>query len=175
MQNPKSSSLLIGCFAIGGLVAIVFGILFAVVLYGISSGRLASLEALPQGRIPANQLAEVSQIVSLRPNEQILYFYCAAMTVADDGNLFTNERVISYTTDDGSLSVFDAEYREIESAELRRSGTWLDESTIDVLLKDGTALMLWVSPENDGDKDFYAKLIAQLERHHATQDTVTKR
>jgi len=164
MDDRKLSPTWFGCVAVVGLISLLLIAMFAFVLYGIGSGRLASIEALPQGKIPATQLSQISQIVSLRPNERVLYFYSAAMTPSGDGNLFTNERVISYTTDYGPLEVVDADYDEIQGATLNRSDSWLDDSTLDVLLKDGTTITLWVSSEKDRDVDFHAKLVEQLER-----------
>ena len=163
MDERRLNPIVVGCLAVVGFLSVGAIVFFAAVLYGLSSGRLASTEALPKGKIPARQVQEIANLVGLRPNEQILYFYSAAMTVSGDGNLFTNERVVSYTTDYGPLEVFDADYDEIESATLTRSTTWLGDSTLDVLLKDGTTITLWVSAENDRDKDFHAKLMHQLE------------
>jgi hypothetical protein len=165
MDERKRTPILVVLLAGVGVLAIGVALLLGAVFYGISSGRLASIEALPQGMIPSRQLTEISKIVQLRPNEQVLYFYSAAVTVAGDGNLFTNERVVSYTTDEGPLEVFEAEYDQVESATLHRSGSWLDDSTLDVLLKDGRTITLWVSPEQGLDVDFHEKLLAQLERH----------
>ena len=172
MNERRVPAVLIGCLAIVGLFATGFMLLFGAVLYGLHSGHLASIEALPQGKILANQLAEISRIVGLQPNEQILYFYSAAVTVSGDGNLFTNQRVISYTAENGPLDVFDAEYDEIQSVVLPPSGSWLDDSIIEVVLHDGTALTLWVSAEQGRDKAFHAGLMKQLQSHRASQQAI---
>jgi hypothetical protein len=169
MQENRTNPLVIGCVIAFGFIVIAVALLLGIFIYGIKSGALASIEALPADKIPQRQLNDISTIISLRPNEKILYFYSSAMTVSGDGNLFTNERVVSYTVEEGQHQVFSADYGEIQSVTLHRSDSWIEDSTLEVLLNDGTTIVLWVSPENDKDVDFHAKLQEQMESHHVLQ------
>ncbi len=157
-------------FSIGCVTLLAFALIAMLgtvgfVWYGLGSGRLASTAALPQNKIPQNQLTEIRRIVGLRPSENVLYFYSATMTVIGDGNLFTNERIISYTSDSTSSQVTDAAYDEVEDIAITPSTSWLDDSTITITLRDGTTFDLWVSTESGRDKGFYDRLIQEWKRH----------
>lgn len=160
-------------FKVGCITLLVFALVavFAtcgVVWYGLSSGWLASTAALPQNKIPQRQLTEIRRIVRLRPTENILYFYSTTMTVSGDGNLFTNERVISYTGDSASQQLTDATYDEIEDIAFNQSTSWLDDSTITITLQDGTTFDLWVSNDSGRDTAFFDRLIQEWKRHRDT-------
>ena len=128
--------------------------------------------------IRAAMLAECDgSVVELMKRVAIRQQSSAHPTIAEPFRKRTEpsvERVISYTTDYGPLEVYSAEYDEVDTATLRRSRAWMDDSTLDVVLKDGSTLTLWVSPEKDRDKDFHARFTAQLERHRAPQVGVPK-
>lgn len=153
-----------GCLVVGALLflSLVVGIGF--VVQGIRSGRLASTEALPQNKIPASQLNEISQIIGLRPDEQILYFYSARFTSAEDGNLFTNRRVISYTDQNGTPVISEASYDQVQDIDLFPSESWLDDSVVTVTMQDGSSFGMWVSTESSGDQAFFKRLVSEWKR-----------
>ena len=165
MEDRDKNTFSIGCLCLLALVVVAVLVTFGFLAYGLSSGRLASTAALPQNKIPKNQLSEIARIVNLRPNEKVLYFYSATMTVSGDGNLFTDGRVISYTNDEGPLQVFDADYAEIKDVTFHPSDSWLDDSTITITLLDETTFDLWVSNESGRDKTFYDRLVQEWKRH----------
>jgi len=166
MKDRNDNRFSIGCGGLLALAAIALFVILGILAYAFSSGRLASTAALPQNKIPKNQLDEITRIVNLRPTEKVLYFYSATMMVSGDGNLFTNDRVISYTNEGGSLQVFEATYEEIKDLSFSPSNSWLEDSTITITLQDETMLDLWVSTESGRDKDFYQRLMQEWKRHH---------
>ena len=164
MEDRKENSFTIGCVALLAVALFAALTFLGFVGYGLSTGNLADTAALPQNKIPQNQLSKIAQIVNLRSNENVLYFYSTTMTVSGDGNLFTNERVISYTNDSESPQVYDATYSEIEDITFTPSTSWLDDSTITITLEDGTTFDLWVSTESGRDKAFHDRLIQEWKR-----------
>ena len=96
----------------------------------------------------------------------MLYFYSSALfSIRGDGNLFTDQRVISYQEYDGELELNDAVYDAIASIDFEPSDSWLDDSTITITLDDGSWFVLYVSKESNGDKTFYEKLVELWKRH----------
>jgi len=174
MEDQKKNYFAVGCVALLAVALLAAITFLGFVGYGLSTGNLAATAALPQNKIPQNQLRKIAQIVNLRPDEKVLYFYSTTMTVSGDGNLFTNERVISYTNDSETLRVFDATYSEIEDITLASSTSWLADSTITITLEDGTMFDLWVSTESGRDKVFHARLIQEWRRTRDADRGVTK-
>ena len=158
--KPRQGCFVRGCAAIVIAVVISVVVVMCLVGYGLYSGDLASTQALPQHRLPRKQLTEIEQIISLRPNESVLYFYSDAITVSGDGNLFTNQRVISYTNDSDVLELSDATYDEISDLAYSQ-GSFFDPSIITVFLKNDYAFDLWIGTDSGGDRRFYDRLIQE--------------
>ena len=169
MEDLNKSSFTVGCAIYLTIFSIAIFVLLGIVWYGVSSGWLTSTAAIPQNKIPKKQLREIDHIVGLGPTEIVLYFYSTTMTVSGDGNLFTNERVISYT----DFQVIDATYGEIEEITFNQSTSWLEDSTIAIFLLDGTTFSLWVSTESGRDKEFYNRLVQEWEQNRDTECGIT--
>jgi len=100
-----------------------------------------------------------------RKGENVLFFYSASFTIRGDGNLFTDQRVISYQDADGVLDIRDATYDEIAEIDFAPAGSWMDDSTITITTQDGTWFVLYVSTWSKGDKRFYKKLVEEWAKH----------
>ena len=151
--------------------------------FSLSSSRLTphsrpdgfpDIVAKPVGKIPARQIRQLVQMGVVRPDEKVLFFYSSAtFSIRGDGNLFTDQRVISYQQSDGQLESYDAKYEDIASIKFEPGGSnWLD-STIVITLDDGSWFVLYVSTEANGDKLFYEKLTELWNRRTAKQPSET--
>ena len=150
----------IGCGVTVGIVFISIIVLLMVVGYAIESGRLPDTAAIPASKLHARQINQLEQLNIIKPNEKVHYFYSAAFfSIENDGNLFTDERVISYQEFDGKLDMYEATYDEIASIDFQPSGNWMEDSTITITLKDDSWFMLYVSSESKGDISFHKKLM----------------
>jgi hypothetical protein len=122
--------------------------------------------ALPAAEIPAAYVDTLVGAGILDPDEELEYFYSAGLfSILEDGNLFTDRRVISYETRDGELSLAAASYDEIRDIEVQYSTNALEDSLVTVATHDGDAFPLLVSAEDGRDKEF----VARLEQHLAPQ------
>lgn len=121
-----------------------------------------STKALPASEIPAAYVDSLVEAGILTPDEELEFFYSAGLfSILEDGNLFTDRRVVSYETADGALSLASAGYDEIRDIEVEYSTGALDDSMVTVHTHDGGEFVLLVSAEEGRDKEF----VAQLEQH----------
>jgi len=155
----SGKKLAIGCAVVAGVCLVGFFIALLAIVIGIETGRLPDSAAKPAGKIHPRQISLLRQMGVIESDEKVLYFYSSAMySIRGDGNLFTDQRVISYQEVDGKLILNDALYDDIASIDFEPSGSWLDDSTIIVTLDDESWFVLYVSTESNGDKTFYEKL-----------------
>ena len=102
---------------------------------------------------------DVQGCEGLEPDEEVLYFYSAGLlSIREDGNLFTDRRVISYQELDGQLDLYDAAYDDITSINFTPSNNMFEDSTITINLTNGDWFVLFISTESNGDDTFYQKL-----------------
>ena len=100
----------------------------------------------------------------LEPGERVLYYYSQGLvSFADDGNILTDRRVISYWRDEvsGEFSIESARFSEIADTEVKQ-GSWLEDTALTVTRDDGTAFLLVLSVESEGDKLFLGRLDGEL-------------
>jgi len=166
-MSTSSRSLFGGCGTIAAVLIVTVFVLLLVLGVAIQIGFVPDSATLPAGKIPSRLLDKLQELGITREGEEVLYFYSAAiLDIRGDGNLFTNERVISYEEIDGELQIYEAAYDEIEAIEFSPSDNWLDDSTIDVTTKDESSwFVLVVSRESNGDQQFYDRLVEEWNKH----------
>ncbi len=149
---------------IGCAVTVVgfIGLLVALVVllgFAIEFGYLPDSAAKPAGKIHPRHLKQLQAMGVVDPGETVLYFYSTALlSIRDDGNLFTDRRVISYQDTGDELQIFAAPYDEITDIGFEPGEAWGDHSTITVTQADGNWFVLYVGPEGNGDQSFYDRL-----------------
>lgn len=137
-----------------GLPAAALILVFGFVGWGLMTGRVADTKVLPGNKLPPRVARTVAASAGLTPGERILFFYSAAITPEGDGNLMTDQRVISYV-DDGTGAWCDSiSVDDIVSVHFGKSDSWLEDSTIIVTSSDGSELTLYASTEGGGDDRF---------------------
>lgn len=140
--------------------AIMFGVLILVVVVAVFYlGTMMEAGDVPDTAIVAgNKLSPaareaIDSAVEIRPNEQIRYFYSSGLLDwNEDGNLITNQRVVSYSQLDGRQIVDEADYADIAEIRPYYSEEWLEDSTLTVIVNDGTEFDLLLSNENKLDR-----------------------
>jgi hypothetical protein len=141
-------------FGVGPILASLLGVPFVAWSVFISMNILPSTQVLAGRDLPAGQrnYLRAEQIVD--DSEQIEHFYSTGiLSIKDDGNLVTDQRVISYWRDPDSqeLVVESARYEDIQNLHLERGDTFTD-STMTVVNHDGSEFILLLSTEADGDQ-----------------------
>lgn len=139
----------------------------------LAAAAFFAFRSVPYGMVTADDMPawirstlENSDIVG--PDEEILFFYSTdRIGVRDDGNLLTDERVVSWTTDtgDGGFELDAADFDEIEALEFTPAAAWWDEAVLHVRCKvrpgavvEGRSFNLYLSGDNDDARRFIAEL-----------------
>ncbi|MEM8866290.1 MAG: hypothetical protein AAGF31_12160 [Planctomycetota bacterium] len=150
-ENSRSQTLLGVAIA---LPIIAFLMFCGYVGWGLATGLVPDTKVLPGDELPSGLVKVVTKSAGLVPGERIIFFYSAAMTPEGDGNLLTDQRVISYV-DDGNNKWADwIAIEDIVEMRFDKSDSWLEDSTIVVTSADGTELTLLASNEGGGDEQF---------------------
>jgi len=102
------------------------------------------------------------EIDACRDGEEIYYFYSAGIfSIKEDGNFFTNRRVVSYweSPEDESYYLESATYEEIENIQINYTSSFLEDTEIIISKIDGNEFSLYISGEGQRDKIFVKKLM----------------
>jgi hypothetical protein len=141
------------------LAAGLGGVLVGSMVTGLAFGP--PTRALRAAEIPSGYAEKLVQAGILETGEHMEFFYSAGLfSILEDGNLFTERRVVSYETSDGELSLAAAAYDQIRGIEVDFSDG-LGDSMVTVSTHDGGEFVLLVSAEEGRDREF----VAQLESH----------
>ena len=122
--------------------------------WGLTTGHIADTKVVAGNKLPPRVVKSVSAAAGLEPGERILYFYSSAITPTGDGNLLTDQRVISYVDDGTEAWRESIAIEDVVSVEFKQSVSWLEDSTIVVTSSDGTELTLYACNEGGGDARF---------------------
>ncbi len=151
-QSKSNVPIIIG-IAIALLIAALMAV-FGFVGWGLMTGRVADTKVLPGNKLSPRVASTVAASAGLMPSERILFFYSAALTPEGDGNLMTDQRVISYVNDGTDARCDAIAVDDILSVHFVRSNSRLEDSTIIVTSSDGSELTLYASTEGGGDVRF---------------------
>lgn len=92
----------------------------------------------------------------LKKDEKVVLFYSNAnWSIAADGNLLTDKRVISWYTDDmGETTVQQIPLDDIDTVHVNTHGGLRDTSVVQVVKFDGTGTQLFMTSGPEGDEKF---------------------
>lgn len=153
----------IAAYVAGGFIALLAAILMII-------GAAEMLGYLPpNGTVTGKQLSNFNKNILLEnkyvtQKEEIIYFYSAGIfKIKEDGNLLTNERVISYwqgDDEDGYVSIY---LSDITDVSVEYSQNWYEDSKITVT-SDNNELYLFVPSDAGADKKFVKELNELVEK-----------
>ena len=148
-----------GC-SLGGLLVMaatsfmVFGLLTV-------TGHIPDSAAMPGDELHESTLSMLREEGVLGEDEEILYYYSdGVFSFREDGNFFTDRRVVSYWLADDDIVMEDVAYPEIADITAAFDDTLFANSKILVEQVDGDSFYLAVSNESDLDEEFVELLIA---------------
>ncbi|MEM6513523.1 MAG: hypothetical protein AAF660_10960 [Pseudomonadota bacterium] len=77
-------------------------------------------------------------------------------SIADDGQFYSTEYVTSYYTDPDTdeLVLFFAAYEDIQDIDVIWSQSFMEDTIATVTSDDGSQFEVWLSAEQDGDRQF---------------------
>ena len=150
-----------GCGAsLGCLVVVVITVLIVLGVL-IETGHLPDSAAVPGEELPEATLTFLRTSGVLGEDEEVLYFYSDGLfSLQEDGNFFTDRRVVSYVGDGDDLIVEEATYPEIVDITAIYDDSLFANSEVLLDLVSGDSLYLLVSNESDLDEEFVELLLA---------------
>jgi len=125
-------------------------------------GKVPDTKAVTGSELSDSAKGDLVQSGIITNAEKIYYFYSEDfVSFIDYGNLFTDQRVISYELDQDSdeRTLYSANYAEISDIQFHQSQDLLEDSTIEIFVDEELAFMLYVSTERRRDQAFFSKLI----------------
>ena len=118
---------------------------------------------LPGSELPSGYRTLLIEHGLLEPDERLEYFYSGGLfTILEEGNFYTDRRVVSYETVDGVLLEASATYASIEAIDTAFSTGFLDSTVVTIRKTDGEEFLLLLSNEEGGDRAF----VEGLQAHH---------
>jgi hypothetical protein len=141
-------------FGPGSILACLLGMPFVAWSVLLSINLLPSTQVVDGGQLSAWHRNFLRMQHIIEETEQIRHFYSIGVfSIKDDGNLVTDQRIISYWRDPDSreLVIESARYEEVRDIQFER-GSPLSDSTLTVVNQDGSKFILLLSTEADGDQ-----------------------
>ena len=159
VRRAFRKGLLVGCVALGCLVATATAAVVLLVTM-IDSGRIPDSAAMPGGALREETLSMLRESGLLGVDEEVLYYYSdGVISFREDGNFFTDQRVVSYWIEDDELVMEDAIYLEIADIATTFNDGLFANSDIWVERLDGDSFYLAVSNESGLDRVFVRLLM----------------
>lgn len=121
---------------------------------------LPSTEVLAGSKMHSSDISALTEEGLIYPDEEIVYFYSDGfLSILESGNILTDNRVVVYTQEEGSLEIYEMLFADITSIVLIEEGSFLEDSVFEVRsARDDTWLRLFLSTEGKGDAKFVEEL-----------------
>ena len=157
-MNTGKRVLVVSAVCVSSVVIFCFLALMAIGLL-LETGYIPDTKVLKGSELTSKTRQTLVDLEVLKLGEEVLYFYSAGlMSVAEDGNFFTPERVVSYENREGEFSVSQAEYSEIVSITTDSEASYFEDGLILVETTGEDDFYLLVSSEDGRDKLFIQEL-----------------
>lgn len=150
-----------------GIIAagIVGVIIFALIVLGTMSqyGYIPNTKVERGEELSKRQHKIISEIVALKPTEQIKYYYSAGLfSYREDGNLITDSRIISYYIEDSEFLMNESEYSEIVDIDVEFSDSFLEDTVVHVWPDNEESFILLLCNEDKRDQEAVEYIKNQL-------------
>lgn len=129
----------------------------------VKAGVAPDTRVVTQDDIASWDLAYLYRKNVIPSNEEIHYFYSDAfISVQDDGNGFTNNRVFSYWKDENNKLAFEtATFNEIKDIQVKFAKSFTENTVITIKKLDDSWFTLFVTSEQKDDRKFVKHLKQQ--------------
>lgn len=104
--------------------------------------------------VPAKYVNEIKSLGLLEANEQIRFFYSDALTDIKNGFYFVSDKKVAVYIGDAATPAQAVPFKQIKEADIVRTTSMLEDSTITLTLTDGRIVSFPVSNELDRDQMF---------------------
>lgn len=141
----------------GGLLVLSCGGVLGWVVYIGAVGP--ETKVYTANEVPRKFLTTIEGLNLLEPGEKLLYFYSDGLTDIRNGFYFVSDRkVVVYRQDAGSAPATVVPFARIQDAQIQRTDSFFEDSTITLVLDDGSEVAFPVSGELDRDMKFLSAI-----------------
>ena len=114
-------------------------------------------------RVPPWHVEWMLEQGMLIEDETVVYFYGGGLlSFRIDGNIITDQAVVTYWQEEAETYFDYANYEEITSVDVSYGSSLFEDTTIRVIRSDGAELLLWASTDEGRDHEFVAALEARI-------------
>ena len=150
-----STKLLIAAGIVVGFFA--FLAIAAIVALGLAleMNLIPDSAAAEGSKLSSRAREKIAEVVTLNDGEEIEWFYSAAMfDFQEDGNIVTDQRLISYYMEEGELYLSFTYYQDITGIDVTMSESWIEDTIITVQHDDSELdYGIWFSAEDGHDEE----------------------
>lgn len=147
---------------IGSIFGVVLLATFAFVMWiglAIEGGSMPDSKVVRGSELKPATVKAIAKLAPLRPGEKIEYFYSQGVwSFEEDGNMITNERIVSYYTEEGVFWLDEVDFEEIESIEPEYSDTWLEDTFVWINRTNADGFYIVLSIEEEIDHEVIGHL-----------------
>lgn len=145
---------------IAGLSVVLLIIAALTIAVLMETAVLPSAILLEGDDIPTKYTSLLRDNGILKPGETLLMFYSTGLlSILEEGNVLTNQRVISYWQEDGELLIYAISIQEIDQTIVVAEGTTWTDTVVHIFGKEQDDWFnLFLPAENEDDKRFLARL-----------------
>jgi hypothetical protein len=152
-ENPEYQAAAKWTYYTGIPLAVIIAILLIIGTLS-ETGVIAPIEVVSGDKVSAENVKLLIKERIITPNETIKLFYSSGLSsIIEEGNILTDQRVVSYEVVDGKMDVYNAKFADIENVTIIKPGTTLEDTIVEVTHKNGSFYLL-LSNENHGDQRF---------------------
>lgn len=154
---PKKWTYWVGIPA--GLIMVALFALGVLSEFGVVPG-ISVVDGQDLSQDNRNLLIELGVI---QPTEEVELFYSTGLTsISGEGNLLTDQRIISYEALGDGLFIYSTPYDKVEEIVLFQQGDYLSDTIIEIWPEDQEGFRLFLSTEEGGDQQFISAINARL-------------
>ncbi len=131
-----------------------------------------STQVVDGSDVPSHVVEILREYELLAEDESIIYYYSGGMfSYLEDGNYFTENRVVSYVTDVDEFYAEEANYSSIADIDVNYSESLFYDSEVYITRNDESEYILYVSAEEERDHLFVDELLARWKEGRQPSDT----
>jgi hypothetical protein len=146
----------------GGVTILLCAGVIGLVSYIAAKGP--ETKAYTGTELPAKYLAVANDLSLLEPGEQIRFFYSDALTDIKEGFYFVSDRKVVVYIADAAVPATKVPFTKIAAAEIERSDSTFEDSTITLKLTDDSVVSFPISIEMDRDKMVHETIQRSIKR-----------
>lgn len=144
---------------IGVAIAGALGVVALIVVFVYVGNMGPATQVLGGRQVPARFIEQIKKLDVLEPDEKIAFFYSDALLNIEDGfYLLTDRHVVIYSHEYEEPALV-IPFSEIAETSVDYSDSWVEDTLITLVLKDGSVASFPASTEGGGDKRMYNALL----------------